>query len=330
MDDIKNWPTVSFIVCTLNCRDYAKRCFESIKAQDYPNKIEMIAVDSYSKDGTIEILKQLDVKVIFTEKRPEGKGSAKWLGYKESKHDVVIFIDSDNKLVENDWTKKMVYPLVKNDADFSMCRMAMVKTDKLVNQYLSLVGTDPFLSYASMDSQLAFKSLKLEDKGDYYIYRNTVDKFLIAGGYYFTAYKRTLDKIGGYTQDTDVVYFLAKNGLNRIAIPKDAHLHHLITTGIINFTKKKKRWADIYFEEQIHNRDFHWMPQSGFQKIKLYLRIFNNLLFIPNIIYGVYLAIRDKEKAWLLHPLMVELTTSAYITSYIYNRFVKGLSIKPN
>lgn len=316
MEEVKNWPTVSFIVCTLNCRDYAKRCFESIKAQKYPNKIELIAADSYSTDGTIEVLNQLGVKIIYTEKYPEGKGSAKWIGYKEAKHEVVIFIDSDNKLMESDWTKKMVYPLIKGDADFSMCTMSVVKTDKLVNRYLSLIGTDPFLSYASMDSQLAFRNLKLEDKGDYYIYRNTLDKFLIAGGYYFTAYKKTLDKIGGYTQDTDVVYLLAKNGLNRIAIPKEAHLHHLITSGIINFTKKKKRWADIYFKTQIHNRDFNWMPQNNFQKIKLYFRVLKNLLFFPSAFYGVYLSIRDKELAWLLHPFMMGLNTGAYLASY--------------
>ena len=37
-------PTVSIVICTLNCRDYTQRCLESIRAQDYPqDKIEIVA-----------------------------------------------------------------------------------------------------------------------------------------------------------------------------------------------------------------------------------------------------------------------------------------------
>src|SRR3989344_45722 len=132
------WPTVSFIVCTYNCRDYTKRCFDSIKNQDYPGKIEMIAVDSYSTDGTIEILKKLK--------------------------------------------------------------------DKIINRYLSLIGTDPFVDYKSIDSLLSLGKLKLIDRGDYWTYHITPDDFIITGGYYFAIKRDTLKKIGGYTQDTDVVY----------------------------------------------------------------------------------------------------------------------------
>ena len=68
--DKKKYPKVSFVICTLNCRDYLERCLKSIWEQDYPkNKIELIVVDSYSTDGTIEIARILGAKVILTKNK---------------------------------------------------------------------------------------------------------------------------------------------------------------------------------------------------------------------------------------------------------------------
>jgi len=312
------WPSVSFIVCTYNCKDYAKRCFTSIKEQDYSGRIEMIASDGGSTDGTIELLKKMGVKVIHNKERlPEGKGRGKWVGYNYAKGDIVIFIDSDNKLMEKDWVRQMVKPLINDDANFCVCRMAVVKTDKAVNRYLSLIGTDPFVDYKSIDSLLALRKLKLNDKGDYWTYKITPKNFIITGGYYFTAKKKTLDKIGGYTQDTDVVYNLARNNLGIVGIPKKAHLHHLITKNINEFTKKKYWWAKVYFETQVYARDFGWIPSEKLGKFKLASRIFWNLLFIPRCFTGIKMAVLDKESAWLLHPVMSWLTTMAYVLAYI-------------
>ena len=321
----KKWPSVSFIVCTYNCKDYAQRCFKSILAQDYPGKIEMIASDGGSTDGTIELLKKMNVLVLNNKaKLPEGKGRGKWLGYKHSRGDVVIFIDSDNKLVEKDWAKKMIKPLIDGKADFCISRMAIVKTDKAVNRYLSLIGTDPFVSYKSIDSLLALGKLNLKDEGEYFTYNITPEKFIITGGYYFTSMKKTLDKIGGYTQDTDVVYNLVKIGMGRVGIPKNAHLHHLIIKSILEFTKKKFWWAKIYFQTQIHGRDFDWMPQTKKDTFFLGLRVIKNLLFVPETFTGIRMAIKDKESAWLFHPLMTWLTSAAYVYAFIYSKIKKN------
>lgn len=321
----EKWPSVSFIVCTYNCKDYAERCFKSIKEQDYPGKIEMIASDGsekgHSTDGTVEVLKGLGVKIVRAYGLPEGKAGAKYYGYKEAKGEIIIFIDSDNKLMEKDWTRKMVNPVINDkEVNFAICRMAVVREDIAINRYLSLIGTDPFVDYKSIDSQLALKKLKLIDKGEYYLYKMNSENFLITGGYYFTAKKETLEKIGGYTQDTDVVYNLVRNNLGNVAIVKDVHLHHLITKGTMNFFKKKIWWGRIYFEKQKNNRDFSWMPQTYNEKLMLYWIIIYNLLFFPKLITGIKRAIIDKESAWLLHPYISFITTIAYIYAYLTSK----------
>ncbi len=315
---MKDWPSVSYIVCTKDNATIIRRCIQAIIEQDYPKeRTEIIAVDGYSKDGTIEILKEIGVHILFNDKRPEGAGGAKWQGYHESKGDILIFIDSDNKLMQKDWTRQMISPLIKDDTiGFSICRLAVVKEDCLLNRYLSLVGTDPVVADKSIEALLAFKALELNNEGDYFTYNITPEKFAITGGYYFTIKRSTLKKIGGYTQDTDVVYNLAKKGLAKLAIPKNATIHHLIADKMWNFTKKKYKWACIYFKEGSENRDFHWIPDSCWGKLKVVWGLLKHLMFIPNLIQAVYLWARDGKTEWILHPFVSWLTASAYLSAY--------------
>jgi len=319
-------PSVSFIICTYNCKKNAERCFSSILAQDYPKKkIEILALDGGSTDGTIKLAKKMRVKVIHNPARyPEGKGRGKWLGFKKARNEIVVFIDSDNKLVEKDWIRKMVMPLISDDeVNFCICRMAIVKSDKAVNRYLSLIGTDPVVAYRSIDSLLALRRLRLIDKGDYYFYKITPKNFIITGGYYFAVKKKTLKKIGGYTQDTDVVYNLAKAGLGGVAIPKGAHVHHLIIDNINNFLKKKIWWAELYFRKQRQGRDFNWIGNNLNEKLRLIFIIFGNLIFLPALFTGAIMAVRDRESAWFFHPFMTFLATYAYLWAYIKSKIIR-------
>jgi len=151
-------PKVSFVISTHNCKDYLIRCLDSIKQQDYPeNKIEIIVVDTYSNDGTIEAAKNFGAKIILMKNTGymEGKGGTKHTGSTKARGDIIIIIDSDNKLVEKNWIRNMIYPLIYDDeVDYCVSPMVVMKNDTLINQYLSLIGTDPFAIYCSFDPQL--------------------------------------------------------------------------------------------------------------------------------------------------------------------------------
>lgn len=319
----EDYPKVSFVICTLNCRDYTERCIKSIRKQDYPQKkIEIIVVDSYSDDGTIEIAKKLGAKVILTKIRGymEGKGMPKSIGCEKAKGDIIITIDSDNALVEKDWIKKMVYPLVNNpEVSFSICRMAVVRTDPLSNQYLSYVGTDPFAIYGSLDPQITLGKIKLEDKGRYWTYKLTPHNFYVVGGYYVAFKRETLKKIGGYMRDVDNAYTLAKMGLGTLAIPKNCHLHHLITDNGWKFIKKKIKWGAYYFKAGKEERVFKWYNgwTGRFGKINFGYQVIKDLLIIPEFITSVRMFIKYKNRAWLLHSPMMFGATVAYIIAFL-------------
>lgn len=321
-------PRVSFVICTLNCKDFTERCLRSIRAQDYPQEnVEIIVVDSYSTDGTIEVARSYGARVILTKIRGymEGKGMPKAMGCDNARGDIVITIDSDNKLVEKDWIRRMIYPLMHDSrVTYAICRMAVVKSDPLVNQYLSYVGTDPFAIYGSLDPQISLKNVTLEDRGQYFVYTNTTRDFLVTGGYYLAFRKKDLKRIGGYSRDVDVAYtFAGEAGGARVAIVKNAHLHHLITTDTRDFLKKKVKWGSYYFKNPGLERKFNWNKGTlgRFGRVNFYYQVIKNLMFFPGVITSIVMAAHYKDKAWLMHGPLLFGTTAAYIIAYAKTRF---------
>ena len=94
---MENKPLVSVVIPTYNSEKYIERCLRSIKNQTYKN-IEIIVVDKFSKDKTIEIAKKYTKKIFKT--GPE-RTVQKNLGIKNSDGKYLMFIDSDMYLEEN-------------------------------------------------------------------------------------------------------------------------------------------------------------------------------------------------------------------------------------
>jgi glycosyltransferase involved in cell wall biosynthesis len=91
---MKSNPLVSIIIPTYNSEKALAKCLESIKNQTYKN-IEVIVVDSYSRDRTIKIAESFGVRVIQTNWKLLG---ARYLGFRESDGDVILLLDSDQIL----------------------------------------------------------------------------------------------------------------------------------------------------------------------------------------------------------------------------------------
>lgn len=89
-----NKPLVSITIPTKNSEDTIEQCLSSVIEQDYKN-IEIIVIDSYSKDKTVEIAKKFNAKIIQTEWKLLG---ARYLGVMESKGEYVLLLDSDQFL----------------------------------------------------------------------------------------------------------------------------------------------------------------------------------------------------------------------------------------
>jgi glycosyltransferase involved in cell wall biosynthesis len=88
-------PLISIVIPTRNSSRTLDSCLSSIQNQSYSN-IELIIVDSESFDNTLEIAKKYSAKLIKTKYKVLG---ARFLGLKASKGNYILYLDSDQILV---------------------------------------------------------------------------------------------------------------------------------------------------------------------------------------------------------------------------------------
>lgn len=115
-----DYDLVSVIIPVYNRKDYIERAVESILEQTYKN-IEVIIIDDGSEDGTIEILKKIEMKSnkikVFLQKH-KGANAARNLGMEKSKGRFLAFQDSDDEWLPDKLEKQISY-MIKNN--YSVC-----------------------------------------------------------------------------------------------------------------------------------------------------------------------------------------------------------------
>jgi glycosyltransferase involved in cell wall biosynthesis len=89
-------PQTSIILPTLNEEKYVEECLTSLKHQTirviYPEKFEVIVVDSGSRDSTLDIASRFDVEIL---EAPLGKLTARHIGIQKAKGEIIVAVDAD-------------------------------------------------------------------------------------------------------------------------------------------------------------------------------------------------------------------------------------------
>lgn len=110
METPEGRPIASIVILTKNGSKTIRRCLESLFGQKTGYNYEVIAIDSGSTDGTLDILADYPVTVREIPPSEFNFGETKNLGFSISKGDFVIFLSQDAIPIGHDWLEKMIAP----------------------------------------------------------------------------------------------------------------------------------------------------------------------------------------------------------------------------
>lgn len=115
---------ISVIIPVYNVKEYLKECLDSVINQSFED-IEIICIDDGSTDSSLEILRHYqncDDRVKVFSQSNHGPGNARNVGIDNSTGEYILFLDSDDYLVED--ALKNLYAVSKeNEVDFVLFKL---------------------------------------------------------------------------------------------------------------------------------------------------------------------------------------------------------------
>lgn len=305
--------TISVIMATFNSAKTVEKCLASIRTQDYDqDKIEILAADGGSTDGTIEIIRKYRGTVL-----PEQTGSpeaAKAIALKHAKNEILLMMASDNILPSPTWLKAMVvcFDKEKEAAGCYPWRYKYCRTDKILNRYFSLFGVnDPVAYYLGKADRQSYITSKWNlageaiDKGDYFLVEFNRNNLPTVGDNGFLVKKKLLMKAKvdeKHFFHIDVNWDLVSKGCNKYVVVKNDIIHACGEEFWQYFRRRKKYMENLYLKDLSRRRYLIYDKEKDRRKIIAYsLYALTGILPTIEAIRG-YLKIRDP--AWFLHPVV--------------------------
>lgn len=316
-------PTVSIIIPTLNSEKTLEPCLRSVLSQDYPfEKLEIVVVDGGSSDGTLSLVKRLQLPIkhrILPNELKTGE-AAKALGLKKSTNEILALIDSDNILPSPNWLRLLVKPLEDSELIASEpLAYEYRREDSYITRYSALIGmNDPlclFLGnydrYCRLTGRWTDLELDKKDKGSYIEVTLNGQVMPTIGANGFLIRKKALDniKIGNYFFDIDILYSLSREKPIKIAKVKTSIIH-LFAGNMKTFARKqRRRMRDYNYYNQLNIREYPW---GNFNKLGLLKFVFYNISFLPLVVQSIKGFVKYPDRAWFFHPIACEITLWEY------------------
>lgn len=267
--------SISVIIPTYNEEKYIKNCISSIKNGSI-SPLEIIVSDGGSNDRTVEIAKNMGVKVVNNPKKHAAGGRNE--GIKISKGNVIAFIDADC-IADKYWLEEIKNTFEKEDIDGLG---TYIEPATFANKYEKFWGT------------FSLKMIMTFGNDPYYVKQRTLnDAFITAS----CAYKKELlERLKGFdnwfannAEDIDICWRALEAGAKLKYEPRAKVKAHSPTNlkGIkrksfrngISSSKLQKKYGSFF------NFDLNIYKALFFSLGKMFLGEKNSYLFVIEILW---------------------------------------------
>ena len=304
---IESWPSISFIIPTLNAASILPRCLTAIREQDYPqDRVEIIVADAYSSDTTREIAAAYKAKVIDNPEVLHEPG--KTLASKEAQGELLFYTDADNILATHSWLRLMAAPYREEKGIVGLLPQTTAPPDSSsLNQYLGYLFTDPltWFVYGRAANPIDYQSMyqPKSKTQNYEIYEFTPADHPLFGLSQGVGVARSFQRGGqGHADDILSGIQLIEAG-GRIAYVPTAFIYHYHVEGLASFWRKYRWRIRNNLQQSVKGMGLtsrlHYF--SKIRKLRLLLFVPYSLTLIGPAIDSIRLTIKWKSLTMLWH-----------------------------
>ncbi len=119
---------LSFVIPTYNEEKNISPLLDALNSQIGEGD-EIIIVDSFSKDNTVQIATSKGAKIVFQQKM--GIGAAKTEGAKNAKNDLIVMLDADG-IPNGEFTKRIKDHFAKRTDLIALCGLDLYASDSVI------------------------------------------------------------------------------------------------------------------------------------------------------------------------------------------------------
>lgn len=312
-------PTVSIVIPTYNEEKNIGGCLESIFRQNYPReKLEVIVIDNYSQDKTVEIIKKFPIKLLYN--RIKHSRVSLMLGLQEARGDLFYYLDADVELVGKNWFVKMVKPLLEDPEIIGSFTHKFQKPgDTPLNKYLThhLTQCDPVYEFFSV----SIPSTVIEERKGYKICFFRPGKIPPEGRCLYWREKLLETEVAQMDKfmELDILEILAKTGYQQFAWVPSAGIYHTHTQNLRQLFRKRLRNIERNYLPDYANRHFTWFNfRSSKGILKIFVWVLYTHLIFPSILRGIYKTLKYKDIYCLVYePILTVVLTDVIIYGFL-------------
>jgi biofilm PGA synthesis N-glycosyltransferase PgaC len=272
------FPPISLLLAAYNEEENLRETVQSLRAQDYPNELEIIVVDDGSTDHSIDVLTSLalpNLKVIHG--KHAGKAGALNEGLKHVTHEIMVCIDADTFLHPQALRRIVARLLTDPPKTAAIAGCVMVKNSRA--SFLTRIQEwDYFNGIASAKRQQS-------------LYQGT----LVAQGAFSAFRTDSIRSIQGWPavigEDIVVTWALLKEGW-RVGFEATAIGFTKAPEDLKSFLKQRKRWARGMIEGLKRHGGLAWRGSLcgffvGIDFIIPVIDFFYTFAFLPGVVLAM-------------------------------------------